>query len=318
MSSSTDLHSPQPAPGQAWYDNETGIRVIWLAMLALGVTVAVEMLIVSASGSVALLADTLHNLADVLNSVPLLIAFYLARRAATRRYPYGFGRAEDIAGVFIVLSIALSAGAIFWESFQKLLHPQPLANVGWVAVASLVSFLGNETVAFLQIRIGRKIGSAALTADGLHARTDGLASLAVLLAVAGVRLGFPLADPLVGFLIGVAVLWITKDAALAIWYRLMDTVEPETLVKAESIARQHGEVKELHRLRMRWAGHRLYAEMEIRVDPHLTTAQSHAIAERLRHALFHEIPKLSDIVVHVDPWFAAGDSAHKLTAHHDQ
>jgi cation diffusion facilitator family transporter len=317
MPPSTVLPHPPSAAREAWYDNETGIRAVWLALVALGATVVAEMLIVWASGSVALLADTLHNLADVLNSVPLLVAFYLARRGATRRYPYGFGRAEDIAGVFIVLSIALSAGAILWESFLKLLHPQPLAHPGWVVVASLISCLGNETVAVLQIRVGRKIGSAALTADGLHARTDGLASLAVLLAVAGARLGWALADPSVGFVIGLAVLFIAKDAAIAIWYRLMDTVEPETLAKAEEIARRPAEVKELRRIRMRWAGHRLYAELEIRVDPHLATAQSHAIAEQLRHTLFHEIPKLSDIVVHVDPWGEADDPAHELTAHHE-
>ncbi len=161
------------ASDQAFIDNEAGIRTVWLALAALTLTAIVQIAIVIRSGSIALFADTVHNVGDGLNSIPLLIAFYLARRAATRRYTYGFARAEDIAGIFIVLSIAFSAGMIFWESFQKLLNPQPLTNLGWVAAAAIIGFLGNEAVALLQIRVGRKIGSAALVADGLHARTDG-------------------------------------------------------------------------------------------------------------------------------------------------
>ena len=194
--------------------NEEGIRTVWLALAALVATSLFQILIVVASGSVALFADTVHNIGDALNSIPLLIAFYLARRMATRRYTYGYARAEDVAGVLIVLSIAISAALIFWESFQKLLNPQPLASLGWVAAAAIVGFLGNEAVAWLQIRKGREIGSAALVADGMHARTDGLTSLAVLVAAAGSWLGFPLIDPIIGILIGIAILFITKDLSL--------------------------------------------------------------------------------------------------------
>src|SRR4051812_8706305 len=182
---------------------EKGIRTVWLAFAALGVTTIVQIVIVAMSGSVALLADTAHNIGDGLNSIPLLIAFYLARRAATRRYTYGFGRAEDVAGIIIVLSIALSAAIIFYESFRKLLHPEPLTNLGWVALAAIVGFIGNETVAWFQIRVGRRIGSAAMVADGVHARTDGLTSLAVLIAAGGSWLGFPIVDPIIGILIGI-------------------------------------------------------------------------------------------------------------------
>lgn len=162
----------------AFASNQEGIRTIWLA---LGATSLLQIGIVAFSGSVALLADTVHNIGDTLNSIPLLVAFYLARRVATRRYTYGFGRAEDVAGIFIVLSIVVSAGVVFWESFQKLLNPQPMQNIPWVALAAGVGFLGNEAVALLQIRTGRKIGSDAMIADGLHARIDGLTSLAVLI-----------------------------------------------------------------------------------------------------------------------------------------
>ncbi len=310
-------HHGELASDQAFIDNAQGIRTVWLALAALLMTSVLQIVIVLWSGSVALLADTVHNIGDGLNSVPLLIAFYLARRVATRRYTYGFGRAEDVAGIFIVLSIAFSAGVIFWESFQKLLHPQPLTHLGWVAIAAIVGFAGNEVVALLQIRVGRKIGSAALVADGLHARTDGLTSLAVLLAAGGTWLGFPILDPIIGILIGIAILFITRDATVTMWYRLMDAIEPELIDQAEAVVRQQAEVKEVCRLRMRWLGHRLHAEVHIAVEPHLTTAQSHHIAERLRHDLFHQIANLAEIVVHVEPWSEALETFHHLTLHHE-
>jgi cation diffusion facilitator family transporter len=303
---------------QAFMDNDEGIRTLWLALVALAMTSVLQIVIVVWSGSVALLADTVHNIGDGLNSVPLLIAFYLARRVATRRYNYGFARAEDVAGIFIVLSIAFSAGVIFWESLQKFIDPQPITNLGWGAAAALIGFLGNEAVALLQIRVGRKIGSAALVADGLHARTDGLTSLAVLLAVGGVWLGYPIVDPIIGFLIGIAILFITKDATVRMWYRLMDAIEPEVLEKAEAVAQQQPDVKEIRRLRMRWLGHRLHAEIYIAVEPNLTTAESHEIAEKLRHDLFHEIANLSEVVVHVDPWSRQADNYHRQTTHHEE
>jgi cation diffusion facilitator family transporter len=312
-----DHHHGKLASDQAFINNEAGIRTIWLALAALTLTSILQIVIVVWSGSVALFADTVHNIGDGLNSIPLLIAFYLARRAATRVYTYGFARAEDVAGIFIVLSIAFSAGVIFWESFQKLLNPQPLSNLGWVAAAAVIGFLGNEAVALCQIRVGRKIGSAALVADGLHARTDGLTSLAVLLAAGGSWWGFPIVDPLIGLLIGVAILFITRDAAVTIWYRLMDAIDPEILMKAEQIAQQQVAVKELRRLRMRWMGHQLYAEITIAVESHLTTMQSHHIAEQLRHDLFHQIPNLAEVVVHVDPWAEQLEMVHQLTIHHE-
>ncbi len=265
----------------------------------------------------ALFADTVHNIGDGLNSIPLLIAFYLARRAATRRYTYGFARAEDIAGIFIVLSIFFSAGLIFWESFQKLLDPQPLTNLDWVAAAAIIGFLGNEAVALLQIRAGQKIGSAALVADGLHARTDGLTSLAVLLAAAGSWLGFPILDAIIGIVIGVVILFVTRAAIVTMWYRLMDAIDPELLAKAESVAQKQVGVREMRRIRMRWIGHRLCAEAIIAVDPNLTTIQSHQIAEGLRHALFHELPNLAEVVLHVEPWGEELVAVHQLTAHHE-
>jgi cation diffusion facilitator family transporter len=289
----------------AFASNQEGIRIIWLALLALGSTALLQIGIVALSGSVALLADTVHNIGDTLNSIPLLIAFYLARRAATRRYTYGFGRAEDVAGIFIVLSIAVSAGVVFWESFQKLLHPQPMQNLGWVAVAAVIGFIGNEAVALLQIRTGRKIGSDAMIADGLHARTDGLTSLAVLLAAGGTWLGFPILDPIIGLLIGVAILFITRDATVRMWYRLMDAVDPALVSQIEHETGHVAGVKAVIQVHVRWGGHQLFTELVITVDPVLSLVESHQIAESVQTALRRAIPYLSEITIQVAPQHSA-------------
>lgn len=305
------------ARDRAFLNNELGIRTVWVALFLLLLTTILQVVIVALSGSVALLADTLHNLGDGLNSVPLLIAFYLARRVATRRYTYGYGRAEDVAGIFIVLSIAISAGIIFWESFQKFFEPEPVRNIGWVAAAAIIGFIGNEAVAIIQIRTGRRIGSAALVADGQHARTDGLTSLAVLFAAGGAWLNIPIVDPIIGIGIGIAILFITRDATVAMWYRLMDAVEPELLDKGETAVESVPGISELRRLRLRWIGHLLHAEVFIAVDGNLTTAASHDIAEEVRHALYHALPQLAEAVVHVEPDHVDREWPHRLTLHHE-
>lgn len=294
---------PSLISDNAFNVNQEGIRTVWLALLALGTTSIIQIVIVTLSGSVALLADTVHNVGDTLNSIPLLVAFYLARRVATRRYTYGFGRAEDVAGIFIVLSIAVSAGVVFWESFQKLINPQPMQNIPWVAAAAVIGFLGNEAVALLQIRVGRKIGSEAMIADGLHARIDGITSLAVLAAAGGTLVGLPILDPIIGLLIGVAILFITRDATLRIWYRLMDAVDPSLVTQIEHYTTEVSGVQAVKRLRVRWNGHRLFAEIAITVEDERSLAESSQIAENIERTLRQAIPHLSEATIQVDPQY---------------
>ncbi len=294
-------------------DNELGIRTVKLAFLALGITTLLQIVIYLSSGSVALLADMLHNLGDALNSLPLWIALVLARRAANKRYTYGYGRAEDVAGILIVASVAISAVIILWESVQKLLNPQPLTNLPVVALASLIGFVGNEIVAGLQIRVGRQIGSEAMVADGLHARTDGFTSLAVLIAVIGTALGAPIVDPIIGLIMGVAILFITRDTAKAMWYRLMDAVDPALVEKTEQVIREHSEISDIPRLQMRWLGHRLYAEIVLAVGKDLTAAQCEALTDHISHHLYHLLPALGNATIAVVP---AGESILHESAHH--
>ncbi|MBZ0301756.1 MAG: cation diffusion facilitator family transporter [Anaerolineae bacterium] len=289
------------AADSALHDNQLGIRTVWLALLALGVTTALQVVIYAASGSVALLADTVHNLGDALNSIPLLVAFYLARRAATRRYTYGFGRAEDVAGILIVISIAFSAGYILMESFQKLINPQPLTNLPWVAAAAIVGFIGNELVAVMQIRVGRQIGSDAMVADGQHARIDGLTSLAVLVAVFGTLIGLPILDPIVGIFIAIAIVGITWNAIKSVWYRLMDAVDPMLVQMAEQTILNHAEVENVSRLQLHWVGHRLYGEIVMSVDESMSFRDIIDLQQHVHHHLEHALPNLAHVTIQVSP-----------------
>ncbi|QKZ23118.1 cation diffusion facilitator family transporter [Streptomyces chartreusis] len=294
-----------------------GMRALWVSLAVLGVTALAQAVVVVASGSVALLGDTVHNTADALTAVPLGIAFVLGRRAATRRFTYGYGRAEDLAGIAIVLTIAASAAFAAWTAVDRLLDPRPMAQIPAVAVAALVGFAGNEWVARYRIRVGRSIGSAALVADGLHARTDGFTSLAVLLSAGGAALGWQLADPIVGLAITAAIVLVLRDAAREVFRRVMDAVDPELVDTAERALREVAGVREVGELRLRWIGHRLRAEVAVVVDGEATVREAHAIAVEAEHALLHAVPRLTAALVHADPAPVPGEAdPHLALAHH--
>ncbi|KAA0018955.1 cation diffusion facilitator family transporter [Antrihabitans cavernicola] len=278
-----------------------GIRAVKISLVALGITAIVQLVVVLISGSIALAADTIHNFADATTAIPLWIAFALSRRAATKRYTYGFGRAEDLAGLFVVLMIAVSAGIAGYESVRRLIDPVEIDHLGLVATAGAVGFVGNELVAMYRIRVGRQIGSAALVADGLHARTDGFGSLAVLVGAAGVALGFPLADPIVGLLITAAIAAVLWTAARDVFRRLMDGVEPALVDAAEHALAHENGVVGVQSLRLRWIGHRLHADAELDVDPDVSLREAHEVAHSAEHALMHAVPKLDSALIHAYP-----------------
>lgn len=278
-----------------------GIRTVKISLLVLGLTALIQIVIVVMSGSVALAADTIHNFADALTAVPLWIAFALGAKPATRRYTYGFGRVEELAGSFVVAMITMSAIIAGYEAIARLIHPQQIEHVGWVALAGLVGFIGNEWVALYRIRVGHRIGSAALIADGLHARTDGFTSLAVLCSAGGVALGFPLADPIVGLLITAAILAVLRTAARDVFRRLLDGVDPAMVDAAEQALAARPGVQAVRSVRMRWIGHRLHADAELDVDPALDLAQAHRIAHDAEHELTHTVPKLTTALIHAYP-----------------
>ena len=191
---------------------------------------------------------------------------------------------------------------------RRLLHPEEVHSLGLVAVAALVGFVGNELVAGYRIQVGRRIGSAALVADGLHARTDGFTSLAVLL---GARRRRPR-----HLLITVVILFVLRDAAREVYRRLMDAVDPDLLDQAETAIRQTPGVLDVGELRLRWIGHSLRAEVEIILNPTLTLLDAHRIAHEAEHRLLHDVPRLRAAQVHVGPEAEAAGDAHDLVAHH--
>ena len=218
------------------------------------VTAAIQVVVVVLSGSVGLLADTIHNFADAATAIPLGIAFWLARRGRSPRFTYGLGRVEDFAGILIILTILASALVAAYESITRLIHPQPVGLLWAVMVASVVGFAGNEAVAVFRIRVGKQIGSAALIADGYHARVDGWTSLAVFVGAVGVWAGYPLADPLVGLGISAAILVIVWQSAGSILLRMLDGVESETLDEIAHAAGHVARVEEVTDVHARWIG----------------------------------------------------------------
>lgn len=291
-----------------------GIRAVKLSLLVLAATAIAQIVIVAISGSIALAADTIHNFSDALTAVPLWIAFALSTKAATRRYTYGFGRVEDLAGLFVVAMIALSAVIAGYEAVERLITPHPIDHVGWVALAGVIGFVGNEWVALYRIRVGRRIGSAALVADGVHARTDGFTSLAVLIGAGGVALGFPLADPIIGLVITAAIVVVLSTAVRDVFRRLMDGVDPAYIDTAEAALTARPGVRSVRSVRMRWIGHRLHADAELDIDPELSLAAAHQIAHDSEHDLIHAVPRLTTAMIHAYP---AG-SAHAHQHRHDR
>lgn len=294
-------HDAADSIDSALESSAEGIRALKISLVVLLATATVQLLIVLLTGSVALLADTIHNFSDALTAVPLWIAFVLVRRPPSRRFTYGLGRVEDIAGLFIVLMIALSAIIAGYESVRRLIEPREITHVWVVLAAGIVGFAGNELVAIYRIRVGRKIGSAALVADGLHARTDGFTSLAVALGAIGVLAGFPLADPLVGLVITVAILVVLKGAATEVFRRLLDGVDPSLLDQAEHAAKETPGVLGIDSMQLRWIGHQLCAETSIVVDSDLTLAAAHEIAHSAQASLCRSVPNLSRATVHASP-----------------
>jgi cation diffusion facilitator family transporter len=295
-----------------------GLWAVKWSFIALIATALLQLIVVFISGSVALLADTIHNIGDATTAIPLAIAFLFARKRPSARFTFGYGRIEDLAGVAIVLTILASAIVAGYESIQRFLHPQDISHLWAVIAASIVGFAGNEGVAIFRLRVGREIQSAALIADGYHARIDGWTSLAVLFGAVGVWLGYPLADPIVGLVITAAIFAIVIQSGKSIFTRMLDGAEPAVIDEIRHVAGHVPEVVEVTEVRARWLGHRLHAEINIAVNPQMTIAQAHAVATEVRHQLLHRLSYLSLVVIHVDPADQSGEAHHRIAEHvHD-
>ncbi|MFC7375332.1 MULTISPECIES: cation diffusion facilitator family transporter [unclassified Brachybacterium] len=278
-----------------------GIRAAWISLAGMGATALLQIAIVALSGSVALLADTVHNLGHLATTIPLILAFRLGRRAPTRRYSYGFRRAEDLVGLLIGAMIALSAVLIVGESVRALTSARDLTHLGWVLAAALIGAAGNEVVAIYRIRAGRRIGSAALIAEGQHARTDALTSLAVVIGVMGAWCGLPWIDPLIGLVIAAVVVAVLIGSMRTVLQRLMDGIDPRTLETVESAAGEVSGVIAVGEARARWIGHRLEAELAVTARPSLGLQEAEALAASVEEQLRLRLPHLERARVRVLP-----------------
>lgn len=292
-----------------------GVRAVLVSLIVLLVTAGLQMFVVSLSSSVALFSDALHNGADALTAVPLWFAFRLSSRPPSRRFTYGLGKVEDLAGLVVVLVVAGSAGVAVYSAIDRLLHPETVTHLPALIAAGLLGVLGNEVVAQYRIRVGRAIGSAALVADGEHARADGIASFLVVIGAVGVSVGLDWADPIVGLLIGVVILLVLVRTSISIGQRLLDAVDPHVVDHiAEAVGAVDG-VEAVSGVQARWIGHRLYAQVRLAVSGAMSVTEAHRVAETALHCLLHDVPKMTDAIVHVDPDGSIMD-AHELTAHH--
>jgi cation diffusion facilitator family transporter len=271
---------------------DRGMWAIKWSFIGLAITAVMQTVIVWLSGSVALLADTIHNVGDASTAIPLWIAFWFARRKPNDRFTYGYGRVEDLAGVIIVGLILFSALVAGYQAVDRLIHPQRISYLGAVAAAGVIGFIGNELVAVFRIRVGREIQSAALVADGYHARVDGLTSLAVVLGALGVWLGFPLADPIVGLIITFMIFGIVWQSARAVFSRMLDGVEPGILAELRHAAEHVPGVRGIENLRARWVGHRLHAEADLVVDGGIPISDGVHLADEVRAAAMRHLPAL--------------------------
>ena len=295
-----------------------GLWALKWSFVVLMATALLQVAVVFVSGSMGLLADTIHNFGDAATAIPLGIAFLFARKRPNKRFTFGYGRVEDLAGVTILFTILFSAIVAGYESIDRFFHPQDISHLWAVAGASTIGFLGNEAVAIFRIRVGRQIGSAALIADGHHARIDGWTSLAVLVGVLGVWFGYPLADPIVGLVITLAIFGIVIQSGKHIFTRMLDGVDPHVIDEIRHAAEHVADVKEVTDIRARWLGHRLHAEVNVTLASQITLRDAHTIAEEVRHQLLHHLKYLSIVVIHVDPEEKSGERHHRIEKHaHD-
>lgn len=300
------------------YGNRAGLRAVQISTAGMLLVSLIQLLIALVGGSAGLLADSLHNLGDVLTTVALWIAFIISNRAANRRYTYGYYRAEDLAGIFIVLVIIVSALIGAGESILKLRSGSVPTQIYLSMAAAAIGCIGNELMAQYKISVGKRINSVPLVADGQHSRIDGLTSLAALLGLVGVRLGLPLADPIAGLVITLVILGVVYSTSRSVLLRLLDAVDPHIVPRILQTARSVAGVEMVSEVRARWVGRTLHISLNIEVDPDLTLLKAHTIAEQVRHRLVHEITGVSEVVIHTDPSSANGEDYHLEMAHHIQ
>jgi cation diffusion facilitator family transporter len=288
------------AHGTHVYTSRDAVKAVIISAVVLGVAAAVEFAAALAGGSASVLADALHNTGDVATTFVLLGAFSLARRPATRRFPWGYGRIEDVATLLIILIIVVTAAAAAVESILKFFQPGEYGNIPFALVAAAVGVVANLAVSEYKVRVGRGIGSTALEADGIHSRIDALVSLGAFVGIGLAGLGLRLADPIAGLAITVMILYILAGTVHQLFLRMMDAVDPHLIEELTEAALGVDGVLGVHDVRARWLGRELAAVMHVDCDPDSSLEEAHQVATRVEHAVSHVLPE-ARLDIHMDP-----------------
>jgi len=291
-----------------------GVRALRIGVAGLALTTLVQVVLYSLSGSVALLGDLLHNGIDVIGTGIVWMAFGMTRRRPSDRFSFGYHRFEDIAGLAVVLLIAASAAVVLYEAATSL-GGSPAIERPWVVLAAgLVGLVGNEGVALFKIRAGKRIGSAALVADGHHSQADGLSSAGVVVAAIGLLVGLDWLDAVAGLGIGLFIGWTALQSGRDIVLRLVDTADPALCDELVHIAGEIEGVDHVNDLRMRQAGRIVHVVANVCMPSGYSLMVAHEAAECLREAWLRALPPGSAVDIHIDPYTAGEASPHHAQA----
>lgn len=292
------------------YHERDAVRAVVASAVALGIASAVEFAAAITGRSAGVLADGLHNVGDVATTFVLLFAFALARRPATRRFPSGYGRIEDVATLLIVLVIVVTAALAAFESILKLFQPARYGSIPFSLVAAGVGIVANLAVSEYKVRVGRSIGSTALKTDGIHSRVDALVSAGAFAGIGLAGAGVRLADPIAGLAITAGILYILGGTLRQLFLRMMDAVDPHVIEELTAAASRVDGVLGVHDVRARWVGRELVAVMHVACAPDSTLREAHEVAVRVEHEVAHEVPE-ARLDVHMDP----GTELHEHATH---
>ena len=288
-------------------DEGAATRAVVVSAVVLGAAAAIEFAASASGRSAGVLADALHNAGDVLTTLVLLAAFAVARRPATRRFTSGFGRVEDVATLVIILIIVFTAAAAAFESLGRLLSSEgySISRIGPALLAAAIGVVANLGVSEYKIRVGRRIRSLALEADGIHSRLDALVSAGAFAGLGLAWMGIAIADPLTGLAITIAIVYILAGTVGRLVLRMMDAVDPDLIDQIASAARSVKGVLGVHDVRARWVGRELVAVMHIDCAPNASLIQAHDIAQAVQQEVELQVPAVH-LDVHMDP----GTGAH--------
>jgi cation diffusion facilitator family transporter len=275
-------------------------RAIAVSALGLALTGIIELAIALVSGSVALFGDAVHNLSDVSTSALVFFGFRASRKVPSNRHPYGYERAEDLAGIGVAVVIWASALVAGVESVTKLLDDGGTADLGWGIGAAAVGIAGNQLVAFYKFVVGRRIRSATLVADAKHSWLDALSSAGAMLGLIGVAFGFGWADAVAGIIVTGFICHVGWKVTAEMAHRLLDGVDPDIITTAEITATTVPGVNHAH-ARARWTGRTLRIEVEAFLDPDITIAEADQIGHLVATALTAQIPDMRSFT-----WTARG------------